>query len=405
MSVKILHAITTLDVGGAENMLVRLLEAGTRDEFEPSILSLMDPDSCPGETLVAQATSLRVPLFTLGLAQGDWRVAALWRLARILRTASPELLQGWMYHGNLTATIGSWLLPRRPPVLWNVRHSLHDLALEKPLTRLIIRLSSRLSRLPQAIIYNSRVSAAQHARLGFDASRAVVIPNGFNGTQFRPQPEAGARLRRDLGIDPARTVIGLIARDHPMKDPGNLIRAVALLQARGRAVHLVIIGRGMDASNQQLGALVRESGIGSQISLLGERTDVPAWVAGFDVAALSSAWGEGFPNVLGEAMASGVPCVATDVGDCGWVVGPHGIIVPPRQSEAMANALARLIDLGSDARHQLGLAGRARILQYFSLQEVVRQYEALHRSVAAAHASRRSPRQQVATDVRHRRTA
>ena len=191
MSVKILHAITTLDVGGAENMLVRLLEAGTRDEFEPSILSLMDPDSCPGETLVAQATSLRVPLFTLGLAQGDWHVAALWRLARILRTASPELLQGWMYHGNLTATIGSWLLPRRPPVLWNVRHSLHDLALEKPLTRLIIRLSSRLSRLPQAIIYNSRVSAAQHARLGFDASRAVVIPNGFNGTQFRPQPEAG----------------------------------------------------------------------------------------------------------------------------------------------------------------------------------------------------------------------
>ena len=110
-----------------------------------------------------------------------------------------------MYHGNLTATIGSWLLPRRPPVLWNVRHSLHDLALEKPLTRLIIRLSSRLSRLPQAIIYNSRVSAAQHARLGFDASRAVVIPNGFNGTQFRPQPEAGAHLRRDLAsIPPGR---------------------------------------------------------------------------------------------------------------------------------------------------------------------------------------------------------
>jgi glycosyltransferase involved in cell wall biosynthesis len=150
---------------------------------------------------------------------------------------------------------------------------------------------------------------------------------------------------------------------------------------------------------------VRESGIDSQVSLLGERTDVPALVAGFDIAALSSAWGEGFPNVLGEAMASGVPCVATDVGDCGWVVGPHGIIVPPRQSEAMANALARLIDLGSDARHQLGLAGRARILQHFSLQEIVRQYEALHRSVHAAHASRRSPRQQLATDVRHRRPA
>ena len=405
MSVKILHAITTLEIGGAENMLLRLLESGTRDEFEPSILSLMDPESAAGGTLAAQAAALRVATFNLGLAQGSWHVASLWRLWRIVRAASPELIQGWMYHGNLTATIGSWSLPHRPSVLWNVRHSLHDLALEKPLTRLILRLSSRLSHLPQAIIYNSRISAAQHARLGFAASRAVVIPNGFDGTCFRPQPEAGARLRRELGIDPARTVIGMVAREHPMKDPGNLVRAVGLLQARGHAVHLVIIGRGLDASHRELCALVRESGLGSRVSLLGERTDVPALVPGFDVAALSSAWGEGFPNVLGEAMAAGVPCVATDVGDCSWVVGPHGIIVPPRQSEALANALARLIDLGSDARRQLGVAGRARILQHFSIQEVVRQYEALHLRVSASHAARRPWRDAEVSGVRHRRAA
>jgi glycosyltransferase involved in cell wall biosynthesis len=405
MSARILHVITTLEIGGAEHMLLRLLESGTRDEFEPSILSLMDPDSCPSATLADRAAALRIATFTLGLAQGQWHVAALWRLARLMRLAAPGLVQGWMYHGNLTATIGSWLLPRRPRVLWNVRHSLHDLALEKPLTRLILRLSSRLSRLPDAIIYNSRVSAAQHARLGFEASRAVVIPNGFDGTQFRPQADAGARLRQELGIDPAQTVIGLIARDHPMKDPGNLVRAVALLRARGHAVHLVIIGKGLDEGNEELCALVRESGLAAHVSLLGERTDVPALVAGFDIAALCSAWGEGFPNVLGEAMASGVPCVATDVGDCGWVLGPHGIIVPPRDSGAMADALGRLIDLGRDARHQLGLAGRGRILQYFSLQEVVRQYEALHRSVSAAHASRRSRRPEAVADVRHHRAA
>ena len=339
MSLRILHAITTLEIGGAENMLLRLLESGARDEFEPSILSLMDPDRCSSVTLHARAAALRVPTFTLGLLQGQWHLAALWRLGRVLRAVAPDLVQGWMYHGNLAATIGSWLLLRRPPVLWNVRHSLHDLALEKPLTRLIVRLSSRLSGLPAAIIYNSRVSAAQHARLGFDAARAVVIPNGFDGTQFRPQPDAGARLRRDLGIDPARTVIGLIARNHPMKDPGNLVRAVALLQARGRPVHLVVVGNRLDERNQELCALVRESGIGAHVSLLGERTDVPALVAGFDIAALCSAWGEGFPNVLGEAMASGVPCVATDIGDCGWVLGPHGILVPPRDSEAMRTGL------------------------------------------------------------------
>jgi glycosyltransferase involved in cell wall biosynthesis len=178
-----------------------------------------------------------------------------------------------------------------------------------------------------------------------------------------------------------------------------------LLQARGRPVHLVVIGNGLDERNQELSALVRESGIGAHVSLLGERTDVPALVSGFDIAALCFAWGEGFPNVLGEAMASGVPCVATDIGDCGWVLGPHGILVPPRDSEAMADALGRLIDLGSEGRQQLGLAGRARILQHFSLQEVVRQYEALHRSVSAAHPGRRSGAREAVADVRHHRAA
>ena len=104
-------------------------------------------------------------------------------------------------------------------------------------------------------------------------------------------------------------------------------------------------------------------------------------------------------------MASGVPCVATDVGDCSWVVGPQGIIVPPRQSEALADAVGRLIDMGSDARHQLGLAARARILRHFSIQEVARQYEALYRRVSPSHAAGRPWRTEAVTDVQHRQVA
>jgi glycosyltransferase involved in cell wall biosynthesis len=401
MTIKVLHIITTLEIGGAECMLLRLLEAGARDKSEPSVLSLMDPNSATVGTLASQIAGLRVPVATLGLAQGRPSPAGSWRLCRSVRAAAPDLLQGWMYHGSLAATIGGWSLPQRSPVLWNIRHSVHDLALEKPLTRLIIRLSARLSHLPQAIIYNSRVSAAQHLRLGFDASGAVVIPNGFDGTRFRPRPEARARLRAELGIDPTRAVIGMVARDHVMKDPGNLVRAAASLQARGHAVHLVIVGPGLDWTHRELSARVRECGLGAAVSLLGERADIPDVVAGFDLAALSSAWGEGFPNVLGEAMACGVPCVATDVGDCSWVIGPHGIIVPPRHSEALANALGRLLDLGPDARHQLGLAGRARVLQHFSIQEVVGQYETLHLRVSASHAARSCWRDEEVAGARH----
>jgi glycosyltransferase involved in cell wall biosynthesis len=266
-------------------------------------------------------------------------------------------------------------------VVWNIRHSLHDLTLEKRLTRVIIRLCAPLSHLAQAVIYNARVSAAQHERLGYADDRTVVIPNGFDGEQFKPRPDGRRWLCRELSIDPGSVIVGMIARDHPMKDPGNLVRAVGALRQEGRPVEMVIAGRGLDAANRGLAADIRAAGLGPHVTLLGERRDVAAVVAGFDIAALPSAWGEGFPNVLGEAMASGVPSVATEVGDSAWVIGPHGIVFPPRRHDALAAALARLIDLGPDGRRQLGAAARARVLEKFSLHEVVRQYEALHERV------------------------
>jgi glycosyltransferase involved in cell wall biosynthesis len=403
MTVKLLHAITGLQIGGAENMLLRLLEAGEREKFAAAVLALMDPDKARFGSVAPKISALGVPIATLDMARGSPMPAHVWRLCRTMRAINPDVVQGWMYHGNLAATVGSWSLPEPPPVVWNVRHSVHDLALEKPLTRLIIRLSARLSRLPRAIIYNSRVSAAQHQKLGFEAGRSVVIANGFDTARFKSRLGAKERLCQELGIDPGCTVIGMIARNHPMKDPGNLLRAGASLRAGGRAVHLVMVGTDMIAAHRELSAAVREVGLEAQVSLLGERDDIPAVVAGFDIATLPSAWGEGFPNVLGEAMASGVPCVATDVGDSTWVVGPHGLIVPPRQSEALANALGRLIDLGPEARRQLGLGGRARIVQHFSIHEVVRQYEALHLQVSASRAARRRWSGDRILRVRHRR--
>jgi glycosyltransferase involved in cell wall biosynthesis len=375
-----LHVITGVTMGGAEMMLYRLLARCDRSRFSPTVLSLLAPGAV-GQRISA----LGVPLLTLGMRQERPLSRALLRLVPIARSLRPSLLQGWMYHGNLAASACALLSGRRLPVIWNVRHSLHDLRCENRLTRGFIRLGAALSASTRAIIYNSRLSAGQHEALGYAPERTVVIPNGFDCGLFRPRPEMAQRLRHATGIDPGRVVIGMVARYHPQKDPFTLIAATALLVRRRIDVHVLIVGTDFDAGNAPVVRAIAQAGLAERITLLGERHDIPDLVAGFDIATLSSAWGEGFPNVLGEAMACGVPCVATDIGDSAWIVGRTGLVVPPRDPEALADALARLVALGPDGRRQLGAAARARVLEHFEVDEIVGRYTALYqRSIEAA---------------------
>jgi glycosyltransferase involved in cell wall biosynthesis len=283
-----------------------------------------------------------------------------------------------MYHGNLAASGCALLSGRRLPVIWNVRHSIHDMGHETRLTRGFIRLGAALSPSTRAIIYNSGLSARQHEALGYDSDKTVVIPNGFDCQLFRPRPEMAQWLRQDARIEPGRVLIGMVARNHPQKDPGNLIKAIALLAARGIDAHVLIVGPGFDTDNAEVMGAIAQAGVAGRFSLLGERHDIPDIVAGLDIATLPSAWGEGFPNVLGEAMACGVPCVTTDIGDSAWIVGRAGIVVPPRDPEALADALGRLVALGCEGRRQLGTAARARVIEHFEVDDIVGRYQELY---------------------------
>jgi glycosyltransferase involved in cell wall biosynthesis len=319
-----------------------------------------------------------VPLLTLGMRQERPLSPAMLRLIPIARSLRPSLLQGWMYHGNLAASGCALLSGRRLPVIWNVRHSMHDIGHENLLTRAFIRLGAALSSTTRAIIYNARLSARQHEALGYDPEKTVVIPNGFDCQLFRPRPEMAQRLRHQARIPPGRVVVGMVARNHPQKDPVNLIKATALLADRGIDVHVVIVGPGFDTDNAEVMGAIAQAGVAGRFSLLGERYDIPDIVAGLDIATLPSAWGEGFANVLGEAMACGVPCVTTDIGDSAWIVGDAGIVVPPRDPEALAAGLGRLAALGRDGRAQLGAAARARVLEHFEVDDIVGRYQALY---------------------------
>jgi glycosyltransferase involved in cell wall biosynthesis len=370
---KIVHLITQLETGGAEMMLFKVLSGMNREKYASEVISLVDVGS-----VGKKIQSLGIPVHGVGMQLGRPDPLSIWRLIQLVRKLKPGVIQGWMYHGNLAAQIVSTFLSHPVPVLWNIRHSLYDLAYEKWMTAWVIRLGAKLSRKPAQILYNSNVSAAQHEALGYAADKRVMIPNGFDTDVFSPSEEAKSSIRKELEIPSTSPLIGLIGRYHPMKDHAGFIRAAAHLSKSHEEVHFLLAGRNVDADNEELMGLINELNLSRNVHLLGKRDDVNRLMASLDIASSSSYFGEGFPNVIGEAMACGVPCVVTDVGDSGAVVGDTGQVVPPKDPVAMASAWKHILDLGPQGRKELGMKARERVVNNFTLKKIVSEYENLY---------------------------
>lgn len=282
-----------------------------------------------------------------------------------------------MYHGNLAATVAWRWAASSAKLVWGVRQSLYDLDREKPMTRWVIRALVPLSRFPRAIVYNSHMARSQHETFGFQAKRGCVIDNGFDFDVFRPDPDARTIVRNILGLVPETPLIGLIARYHPMKGHLTFLEAAARLAQERADVHFLLVGRDVGPDNPMLSAALRHPALAGRTHCLGERDNIPLLTAALDVACSSSSWGEAFPNALGEAMACGVPVVATDIGDVRRIVGDAGIIVPVADPGALCAAWKRLLD-DVVLRSGMGRAGRLRLSQYFTLGNLGASYAALY---------------------------
>lgn len=357
-------------------MLLKLLSRMERSRFDAAVISLSDQG-----LLSEKLTSMGFPVYSINMKSGIPTPAAVIRLARKIRQIKPDLIQGWMYHGNLAAQLGAALAPARVPVLWNIRGSHYTLKNEKPATAATIWLTAKLSGLPTTIINNSAVSALGHEqKLGYKPDRRVVIPNGFDTSVFAPSQEARWSVRNELGLSEETLLVGLIARFHPVKNHMGFLRAASLLQEKHPNVHFVLAGCGVDTSNETLMVTIKRLDLSTNVHLLGERSDIPRLLAAVDLATLSSS-SEGFPNVIGEAMACGVPCVVTDVGDSASLIGETGLVVPPCDPGALARAWQELIEMDGENRRKVGLLGRQRITENFSIDAIARRYEQLYERV------------------------
>ena len=369
----VLHIITDLDIGGAERSLVALLGPLEQAGFASTVLSLM-----PGGALAEVLRRDGIRVHELDLKPGLPSPRTLLRLVRIIRAEQPALVQTWMYHADLLGGVAARAAGRMP-VVWGLHNTNLDPRHTKRSTRWVVRACAALSRrVPTRIVSCSDAGVGIHVRQGYAEERILSIPNGFDTTALHPRPAERAAVRAELGIADDAILIGQVARFDPQKDYRNFIQAAGRVAAQRPDVHFMLVGKGCVPENAELAAWIDAAGLRPRCHLLGLRTDAHRLLSALDVAVLSSAYGEAFPLVLGEAMACGVPCVATDVGDAARIIGETGRIVAPRDASALADAVLGLLALSSPERATLGTAARARIVAEFSLAAVAARYAALY---------------------------
>lgn len=375
---KVLHVITALGVGGAENMLLKLLGASRLSGVDQRVIALL-PDGALAGPMRATGASVE----ELDLLGGVPVIEGTLRLAAHAHAAAPDIIQGWLYHGNLGATVARAVQPRRVPLIWGIRQSLPSLDGENAWARTAIWLGKWLSRLPDRILFNSQTSLVQHRAFGFHGARMQYLPNGFDTARFRPDAQMRASRRLEWGVSDRHVVFGLVARYHPAKDHQTFLRAARQVAEMHPCAFFVLCGAGTDHDNHELSEQIAALGLLDRVRSLAVSSQVAEIMTGLDVL-VSSSHVEAFSNSIGEAMSSAVPCIVTDVGDSALVVGDTGLVVPPRDPARLAQAMITMIDVGRQGRLDLGQRGRNRIESAFSLDAVAAHYGALWQTLAAA---------------------
>lgn len=372
--IRVLFLARSLEVGGAERQLIELARALDKERFIVYVATFYDGGALRGELERVPGVMVR----SLGKHDRWDLLPFLWRLLRTAREVRPEVVYGYMDVANALALLAGWYARAR--VVWAVRSSNVDFGRYDWAARWTYRAAAGLSRFADLIVVNSWAGREHHVAQGFQPSRMAVVPNGIDTEMFRPDEAARRRVRSEWGVAAEELLVGHVGRLDPMKDHPVLLGAASRVVAQHPGVRFVCVGNGPEPYRRELAALARELGMEARLVWAGERGDMPAVYSALDLL-VSSSCGEGFPNVVGEAMACGVPCVVTDVGDSARIVGDTGIVVPPGEPGALATGMLQALERCRDA----GLRQQARecIVQEFGLERLVGRTEELLQGLLA----------------------
>ena len=302
------------------------------------------------------------------------------RLLQLLRKTQPDVLQTWLYHSDLVGLIFGRLAGVKK-IVWNIRCANTAEIYNKGRNGFVLRLLKSLSDKPTAVIANSFSGVEHHTKIGYQPKNWYVIPNGFDTTQFIPNPPAHDQLCESLSIHNKSLLVGLVARFDPLKDHDTFLKSAQICAKSLPDVHFVLVGKGLDSSNTKITEIIKKLHLEDRTHLLGEQMDLAGITSSLDLATCSSI-GEGFPNVVGEAMACGVPVVATDVGDTSRLVGDAGLVVAAANPELFANAMIKILTQPRETRSALGALGRTIIERDYSIKRITQKYADAYRQLA-----------------------
>lgn len=356
----ILHVITALKTGGAENMLALLLETNNSEKFEHIVVSIR-----PEGEIRHRIEKTGTKIFDLDVTGSFTSFVGVIKLSKLIRKLKPDIIQGWMYHGDLFSVLSLQLSKRRKKtkLYWGVRCSNLDLNNYSLQLRIVIWLCVKLSRFPDLIIVNSESGINFHKSLGYHANNFKLIDNGVDINKFKFDENMRITIRNELKISIDTVVAIVAARNDPMKDYQTLLSV--LLKIDNCTV--IVAGSGTEILPHQANVL-----------RLGRRGDMQNLFSAADFLISSSAFGEGFSNSISEGMSCSLPVVATDVGDSKRIVGNAGYIVSPKNRVELKEGIMTMLKLASTERKNMGESARKRISEKYTIQRTISKFKNIY---------------------------
>jgi glycosyltransferase involved in cell wall biosynthesis len=366
---KIIHIITSLGDGGAEHTLYKICKYDNTNKH--IVISLK---SSGKYFSLLQKIGIKVYCLDIGF----FSIHKFFSLIKLIYYLKPDIVQTWLVHADFIGGIAARLAGIKK-IIWNVRYSNFELGKTKINTILIVKILVKLSFIiPKFIVIVSKKAKKFYEIEGYDKNKLIFIPNGYDLSILKINKTQKIDFKKKIKIKKFLPLIGNVARYNPKKDHLNLIRALSIIKERNINFFCVLVGSNINENNTILISEIRRLKLSANIKLLDQTDDILKVMNGLDIYIQSSSYGEGFPNVVAEAMSCGTPCIVTDVGDASYILGKTGWVVPPKNPKRLADAIKKALDeVGSKSWKIRCNKARLRIKTNFDIKLMLKSYNKL----------------------------